>query len=207
MIKIVEKNVDELIPYENNARFNDEAVEFVANSIKEFGMKNPILVDKNMVIIAGHTRLKALKKLGWEKAPVIIAEDLDEEQVKALRLADNKAGEIAQWDEDLLAIEMQNIKNIDMDKFGFELQKMLDEAMAKDNVQERKLKKMELKAFEHYDYLVFVFDNQHDFIGMAQEFGLEKVDAGYTVRKLGIGRVLKGGELVKRLRDKNNNIE
>jgi len=207
MIKIIEKSIDELIPYENNARFNDEAVEFVANSIKEFGMKNPILVDKNMVIIAGHTRLKALKKLGWEKAPVIIAEDLDEEQVKALRLADNKAGEIAQWDEDLLAIEMQNIKNIDMDKFGFELQKMLDEAMAKDKVQERKLKKMELKAFEHYDYLVFVFDNQHDFVGMAQEFGLEKVDAGYTVRKLGIGRVLKGGELVKRLRDKNNNIE
>ncbi|HHU80988.1 MAG TPA: ParB N-terminal domain-containing protein [Acholeplasmataceae bacterium] len=206
-MKIIEKSIDELIPYENNARFNDEAVEFVANSIKEFGMKNPILVDKNMVIIAGHTRLKALKKLGWEKAPVIIAEDLDEEQVKALRLADNKAGEIAQWDEDLLAIEMQNIKNIDMDKFGFELQKMLDEAMAKDNVQERKLKKMELKAFEHYDYLVFVFDNQHDFVGMAQEFGLEKVDAGYTVRKLGIGRVLKGGELVKRLRDKNNNIE
>ena len=207
MINIVEKRVDELIPYDNNARFNDEAVEFVANSIKEFGMKNPILVDKNMVIIAGHTRLKALKKLGWVTTPVIIAEDLDEEQVKALRLADNKAGEIAQWDEDLLKIEIENIKNLDMEKFGFELDKLLGEAFEKDKIQERTMKRMELKAFEHYDYLVFVFDNQHDFISMAQEFGIEKVDAGYTVRKLGIGRVLKGAELVKRIRDKDSNIE
>ena len=146
MLKIIEKDIDQIIPYENNARFNEEAVEFVANSIKEFGMKNPILIDKNNVIIAGHTRLKALKKLGWDKAPCIIADDLDEEQTKALRLADNKAGEIAQWDEDLLKMEIKDL-NIDMEKFGFDLQQMFEEALAKDNVQERKLKKNGIKSF------------------------------------------------------------
>ena len=111
--------VDDLIPYENNPRNNDEAVDFVANSIKEFGFKVPIVVDSDNVVIAGHTRLKASKKLGLKEVPTIIADDLTEEQVKAFRLADNKAGEIATWDDQKLDLELAGI-DLDMTQFGFE---------------------------------------------------------------------------------------
>lgn len=106
--------------YENNPRFNDEAVDKVINSIKEFGFKVPIVVDKSKVIIAGHTRYKASKKLGLEKVPVIIADDLTEEQVKAFRLADNKVAEFSYWNDDLLKLELDGL-NLDMSDFGFEL--------------------------------------------------------------------------------------
>lgn len=89
LIKIVYEFLKDIREYENNPRFNDEAVDKVINSIKEFGFKVPIIVDKSKTIIAGHTRYKASKKLGLEKVPVIIADDLTEEQVKAFRLADN----------------------------------------------------------------------------------------------------------------------
>lgn len=112
--------LDEIHPYENNPRHNDDAVQYVANSIKEFGWKQPIVVDKDGVIIAGHTRYKAAQKLGLEKVPVITADDLTEEQVKAYRLADNKTGEFAQWDMDLLNQELEDILDINMDDFGFQ---------------------------------------------------------------------------------------
>ena len=83
-------NINEIIPYENNPRKNDDAVEAVANSIKNFGFKSPIVVDANKVVVNGHTRLKASKLLGLTLVPVIIASDLTEEQCRALRLADNK---------------------------------------------------------------------------------------------------------------------
>lgn len=121
MINIQEIEISKLKPYENNARLNDAAVEFVANSIKEFGMKNPIIVDKDMVIVAGHTRLKALQKLGMTKAPVIVADDLTEEQIKAYRIADNSTGQIAKWDLELLQKELDEI-DYDMLQFGLEEQ-------------------------------------------------------------------------------------
>lgn len=111
--------VDDLKPYENNPRFNDEAVEYVAKSIKEFGFKVPIVVDKNGVIVAGHTRYKASLELGLKEVPCIVADDLTDEQIKAFRLADNKVGELAGWNYDLLNIELDNILDIDMEDFGF----------------------------------------------------------------------------------------
>ena len=120
-MQIIEKSITEIMPYEKNPRKNDEAVEYVANSIKEFGFKVPIVIDKNGVIVAGHTRYKAAKELGLEKLPCIIADDLTEEQVKAFRLADNKVGELAEWDFDLLGEELDGIFDIDMSDFGFEL--------------------------------------------------------------------------------------
>ncbi len=118
-MNIVELNINELKPYENNPRKNDEAVQYVANSIKEFGFKVPIVIDKDYVIVAGHTRYKASKQLGLEKVPCIIADDLTDEQIKAFRLADNKTGEFAEWDIDLLDGELDNILSIDMNDFGF----------------------------------------------------------------------------------------
>jgi DNA modification methylase len=119
-MKIINFYVNDLVPYEKNPRKNDKAVKAVANSIKEFGFKVPIIVDKNNVIVAGHTRLKAAIKLGLEEVPCIIADDLTEDQIKAFRLADNKVGEIAEWDEAKLLIELQDIQ-MDMSQFEFDI--------------------------------------------------------------------------------------
>lgn len=119
-MQIVYKNIDELIPYENNPRNNEEAVKYVANSIKEFGFKVPIIIDKENVIVAGHTRYKASKQLGLNEVPCVVADDLTEEQIKAFRLADNKTAEIATWDFDLLEQELGEIAGLDMTDFGFD---------------------------------------------------------------------------------------
>lgn len=118
-MEIINKKVSDLKPYANNPRFNDDAVEYVANSIKEFGFKVPIIVDKNNEIIAGHTRYKASLELGLEEVPCIIADDLTDEQVKAFRLADNKVSEKSQWDYELLDEELRNILDVNMEDFGF----------------------------------------------------------------------------------------
>lgn len=120
-MKIVYKKIEELRPYENNPRYNDEAVEYVANSIKEFGFKVPMVVDKNNVIVAGHTRYKAALELGLEEVPTIVADDLTDEQIKAFRLADNKVSEKSQWNYDLLQEELNDIININMADFDFKL--------------------------------------------------------------------------------------
>ena len=118
--KVTYMDTDSLIPYANNPRLNDNAVDAVAASIKEFGFKVPIVVDGENVIINGHTRLKAAHKLGLEQVPVIVADDLTPEQVKAFRLADNKTGELAEWDLDKLDIELGEIQDLDMNDFGFD---------------------------------------------------------------------------------------
>lgn len=120
MNKVTYKNFDELIPYDNNPRFNDNAVESVANSIREFGFINPVIIDSNNVIIAGHTRYKACRQLGITQIPCIVAENLTPEQIKAFRLADNKTGELAEWDLDKLQKELIELEfEIDMSEFGF----------------------------------------------------------------------------------------
>lgn len=125
-MEIVNKNIEEIKMYENNPRNNDGAVEYVANSIKEFGFKVPIVLDKNNIIVAGHTRYKAAKLLNITEIPCIIADDLSDEQVKAFRLIDNKAAELASWDIDLLNLELENIKDIDMELFDFQISNILD---------------------------------------------------------------------------------
>lgn len=124
-------NLEELIPYENNARHNEKAVDKVASSIQEFGFRNPIIIDSNKEIIAGHTRLLAAKKLGMMKVPTIKVDDLSPEQVKAFRIADNKTAEIAEWDFNLLAQELEDLKlsNYDLSLTGFDMseaEKLLD---------------------------------------------------------------------------------
>lgn len=118
-MQIYDKPLGWLTPYKNNPRNNDEAVEPVANSISEFGFKVPIVATSDGEIINGHTRWKAAKKLKLKTVPVIIADDLTEEQVRAFRLADNKVAEIAQWDIELLLSEIESVDNLDMTLFGF----------------------------------------------------------------------------------------
>lgn len=117
-MKVVELRLDQIKPYENNPRFNDNAVDAVAKSIHDFGFEQPLVLDKNNVIIVGHTRFKAAHQLGLETVPCVIADHLTEDQVKAYRLADNKVGELAHWDYAALNIELEEIE-MDMEDFGF----------------------------------------------------------------------------------------
>lgn len=130
----------DLKPYENNPRLNEDAVDLVAASIEEFGFKQPIVVDKDLIIIAGHTRWKAAQKLGLETVPCIQADDLTPAQVKAYRLADNKVAEAAQWDLDALQFELEELDNMDfdMEPFGFETE-TFDEQIAEDDNFEAEL--------------------------------------------------------------------
>lgn len=119
-MEIKSMKLEELRVYENNPRKNDEAVPYVAASIKEFGFKVPIIIDKDKVIIAGHTRYKAAKELKLKTVPVIVADDLTEDQVKAFRLIDNKTQELSSWDFSKLLDELNSlIDDIDMTQFGF----------------------------------------------------------------------------------------
>lgn len=123
--------IDRPQPYENNPRLNDDAVESVARSIQEFGFRQPIVVDEDGVVIIGHTRLKAAKKLGLTEVPVHVARELSPEKIKALRIADNKTAEIAEWNLELLPIELSELQGMefDLDLLGFdqdELAKLLD---------------------------------------------------------------------------------
>ena len=117
---IVNRRLTDIHPYENNPRFNDEAVDAVAASIQEFGFKVPIVLDSEGVIVAGHTRWKAALKLQLEEVPCVVADDLSPEQIKAFRLADNKVAELAYWNEEALAKELEEIADIDMSAFGFD---------------------------------------------------------------------------------------
>lgn len=119
MTEVILRRIEDVHPYEKNPRLNDASVDAVAESIKAFGFRQPIIVDGDGVIITGHTRLKAAKKLGMKTVPVIVADDLSEEQVKAYRLADNKVGETSLWDYDLLDGELMEIPSFDMELFGF----------------------------------------------------------------------------------------
>lgn len=159
-------SIDKIKPYENNPRNNDDAVDAVANSIKEFGWQQPIVVDNGGVIIAGHTRYKAAKKLGYKEVPIVVADKLTEEQVNAYRLADNKVGELAEWDDAELSEELNKILDINMADFGFKdepisnvLDKQEDKYTQKTDIPQyevtgEKPKESELVDTSKRDYLV-----------------------------------------------------
>lgn len=132
-MKVQNVSIDSIKPYENNPRDNDGGVDAVANSIKEFGWQQPIVVDNDNVIIVGHTRYKAAKKLGMKEVPVVVASNLSDEQVRAYRLADNKTGELTDWDMGLLDDELADIADIDMSDFGFDLDLGGDEAKVQED--------------------------------------------------------------------------
>lgn len=121
-MQIVYKKINEVKPYDKNPRNNDDAVPGVMASIEQFGFKVPCVIDKEGVLITGHTRLKAAKRLGIKEIPCVIADDLSEAQIKAYRLADNKVSEVATWNDDLLKAELDDILDIDMESMGFDIE-------------------------------------------------------------------------------------
>lgn len=150
-MKILEKRIDEIFPYKGNPRKTDGAVAAVAESIKRFGFKVPIVVDANMVIIAGHTRLEAAKKIGLGKVPVIVAEDLSEDQAKAFRLADNKTAEIAVWDFEKLEEELEDL---DEDEW-------LNRLFSKDMEDRDSVPKVREISLEEFGDEVFKYECEH----------------------------------------------
>ena len=174
-MNIVEINLMDLKPYEKNPRLNDEAVKYVKESIKEFGFKVPIVVDKNNVIVAGHTRWKASKELGLTKVPCVIADDLNEEQIKAFRLADNKVAEKSEWNFDLLDEELGDILNLDMSDFGFELK--LDE---------------EEKKVEEDDFEVEVPEEPKAKLGDRYQLGNHRLMCGDSTKEEDVAKLMNG---------------
>lgn len=169
-MNIIDLKISNLKEYKNNPRYNYDAVDAVKESIKEFGFKVPIVVDKNNVIVAGHTRVKAAKELGLDKVPCIIADDLTDEQVKAFRLADNKVAELASWDFELLSEELLQIENIDMELFGFEdfqeeeFENIDDEDNGDTKPFEYKLKCGKIEAVLTEDEYQMLFERFSDYV-------------------------------------------
>lgn len=118
-LTIINKNIDDLKIYDNNPRRNEKAVKSVSNSLKKFGYTNPIIINKDNVILAGHTRLAAMKKNGILEAECIQLSHLSPEEESAFRLADNRAHDFSSWDGDLLEMEMRGIEADDWKEFGF----------------------------------------------------------------------------------------
>ena len=195
-VKIVYKNIEDIIPYVNNPRDNKKAVDAVANSIKEFGFKVPVVLGKDGVIVTGHTRILASKKLGLKKIPCIIAEDLNEEQLKAFRLADNKVSEASKWKKDLLNIELQGI-DMDMEQFGFDLD------FGEEEIEEEPEMEFAEELLEEHNYVVLYFDNTLDWQVAVERLGIkmEVEKLGKTTRK-GLGRVINGARALELLEGK-----
>ena len=184
---IQEVAIDSVTPYEKNPRkIPKEAVDKVAASIREFGFKQPIVVDKDMVIIVGHTRLMAAKKLGYEKVPVLVASDLSPEKARAYRLADNKTNELTDWDFDTLQKELESflsVEDFNMEDFGFDMS-FLDKKSA-DDVND--------DDFEPDNAYTEARDNCHVTLGDIWELGDHRLMCGDSTKHDDVQKLLGGG--------------
>lgn len=198
-MKVKQVNIDKIIPYHNNPRKN-QAIDKVASSINEYGFQQPIVVDPNMVVIVGHTRLLASKKLGLKKVPIAIA-DLSKSQAKAYRLADNRTNEDSSWDEELLKGELLDLEGL-LDLTGFEdneLEKLLEEPEPEDEPDV----KFSEEIGEANNYIVLVFKNDIDWLSAQTHFNLETVNSKRQNGKpwsKGIGRVVDGAKYITELK-------
>jgi site-specific DNA-methyltransferase (adenine-specific) len=173
-MNIIEKKIEDIKAYDKNPRKNDEAVKPVMASIKEFGFKVPIVIDKDNVIIAGHTRVLAAKELGMKKVPCIVADDLTDEQVKAFRLADNKVAEFSLWDFDLLNQELADLGEFDMGEFGFS--SLVDDTVSYiDDLLENEYAEHRVDTNVFSITFVFEKDYQQEILEYIDENGKEKI--------------------------------
>lgn len=153
-LNIIYKNIKELKPYKKNAKkHSKEQVEQIANSIKEFGFTQPVIIDKNNCVVAGHGRILGAKKAGLKQVPTVCLEELTEEQIKAYRLVDNKLNE-SEWDYSLLDEELENLtEDIDMNLFGFEMEEQQDD-------ETENKKKVEFEIKEKYEVHIICKDEK-----------------------------------------------
>lgn len=168
-LDIVYKPIKELKPYKKNAKkHSKEQVEQIANSIKEFGFTQPVIIDKHNSVVAGHGRILGAKKAGLKQVPTVCLEELTEEQIKAYRLVDNKLNE-SEWDSDLLKQSLDEIAEMDMEVFGFAMDSLVDEELE----IEPEVPFTEILNEEN-NYIVLKFDNKVDWINALGVLGIEK---------------------------------
>lgn len=204
-LNIVYRQIKDLKPYKKNAKkHNKEQVEWIANSIKEFGFTQPVIVDKNNEVVAGHGRILGAKKAGLKSVPTVCLEDLTEEQIKAYRLVDNKLNE-SEWDSDLLKQSLEEIAEMDMEVFGFTIDSLADETVE----VEPEVPFTEILNEEN-NYIVLKFDNKVDWINAMGVLGVEKVKAYPTKKdgnkksfgeRAGVGRVIDGVKVLERINE------
>jgi ParB-like chromosome segregation protein Spo0J len=214
-MEVINKKVDELVPYEKNPRVNHQAVNEVAKSIREFGFKVPVIVDEDNILVAGHTRVEACKRLGIEEVPAIVADDLSDEQIKAFRIMDNKSAQYSEWDYELLLEEIADLDELDydIDLTGFkdvELDEIMEE-LAKSQQKEMEEEKPEIEfsdeLLEEHQYVVLKFDNSMDWQVAQDIFDLKTVKAlwskGENFQRAGIGRVIDGKKVLEMLKQES----
>lgn len=173
-------NLNDVIPYANNPRNNDgEAVDKVASSIKEFGFNVPLVIDKDNVIITGHTRYKAAKKLKLKEVPCIYAEHLSPAQVKAYRIADNKVSEFSTWNNDMLAIEIEQLQELDFDLelTGLEIIEITDLISGDDEEEEPEVSEANFNYQEQYGVIVMCEDEEQQ-----EKIYNDLLEQGYTCK-------------------------
>lgn len=210
-LEVVKVRTEDLLEYRNNAKLHpSEQVEQIVASIEEFGFNSPILAWHNdsgePEIVAGHGRLMAARKLGLDELPVVFLDHLSEEQRRAYILVDNKLTMNSDFDIPTLDLELMDI-SIDMSAFGFG-EEGVDGGSKTSTEKTYELASMDIKAFEHHDYIVFVFDNELDWVYILNRFNVKKLDFGYNgTRKVGLGRVIDGQRLIEEIRDKTGNPE
>ena len=199
-MNVIKKNIDDLRPYEKNAKKHDDTqIKNVAESIKQFGFVQPIVIDADGVIVIGHCRYEASRRLGLKEVPCVMVDELSDDQVKALRLADNKTNE-SPWDSELLNEELQTLfGKIDMNDFGFPVQ--IENLDNEDLIGEEKIA---TELNEANNYVVLQFGNETDWEEAMLKLGLENVSTGEHskgIRRIGIGRVIDGKEVLRRIRN------
>jgi hypothetical protein len=213
MLKIEYVDINELKEYSNNAKLHpDEQIEQIKQSIKDFGMNDPLAIDKNNVIIEGHGRLIACRQLGIEQVPVIRLNELTEEQRKAYTLVHNKLTMNSDFDIDVLQDELSNIIDFDMESYGFEF---LDDDEEVEEVIEPEVQFTEVLGEEH-NYIVLYFDNDVDWLqicsllDISEKKNLSTRKDGYVshaMERKSVGRVFKGNDVLERLREQFENLD
>lgn len=207
-MNVIYKNIKELKPYKKNAKKHPkEQVEQIANSIKEFGFTQPVIIDKNNCVVAGHGRILGARKAGLKKVPTVCLEELTEEQIKAYRLVDNKLNE-SEWDSDLLKQSLEEIAEMNMDVFGFTIDKLEDEVVD----VEPEVPFTEILNEEN-NYIVLKFNNKIDWLNALGVFGLKQVKAYPTKKdgnkktfgmRAGVGRVIDGVKVLERIEENDS---
>ena len=196
--------IADLLPYKQNARKHiEQQIEKIAGSIRHFGFNNPILIDEENGIIAGHGRCTAATKLGYTELPCIRLSHLTEKQKKAFILADNRIAEVGgEWDKKLLKKEIESlVDEINLlDCAGFsdsEIEKIISADLDDENQKLDTIAKMELQPFEKHDYIMLIFDNDQEFSNACELFKIQKCEVVYSpkCKKVGLGRVIKGNNL------------
>lgn len=203
-LNIIYKSIKDLKPYKNNAKkHTKEQVEQIANSIKEFGFTQPVIIDKTNCVVAGHGRILGARKAGLKQVPTVMLEELTEEQIKAYRLVDNKLNE-SEWDYNLLEEELKQFtEDMNIEAFGFTTDVLEDETIE----VEPEIPFTEILNEEN-NYIVLKFNNKIDWINAMGLFGIEQVKAYPTKKngnkktfgkRAGVGRVIDGQKVLERI--------